>query len=90
MYLHLFCCSSGVSSELHSPADRPTEKEPHVAFKQKVGRAPELIWTFWRRGKHLGLTGNLTLDLPTRSILKEGRELEKQSGKLEDNINTHI
>jgi hypothetical protein len=38
-----------VSSQLHSPAGLPPQKEPQVPLEQEVGLTPEWVWTTWIR-----------------------------------------
>jgi hypothetical protein len=40
-----------VSSQLHTPAASPPEKEPLVPIGQEAGWVPEPVWMRWRREK---------------------------------------
>lgn len=37
--------------------------------QQNAEQAPEAVWTFWRTGKSLALTGNRAQNLPTRDYI---------------------
>jgi hypothetical protein len=51
-----------VNCHLHAPAALPPVKELSAPIAYEAGRAPELVWTLWRREKYLAPAGNRTPD----------------------------
>jgi len=40
-----------------------------IPIEQEAGKAPRLVWTFWRRGKSVAPAGIRTTDRPVRGIV---------------------
>lgn len=57
---HKFLTSKldGVHEQLYAPTASPSDKKSPVPPEQEAGRAPESIWTPWKRKKVLALARN--------------------------------